>query len=78
VIEYDIPEIRVALKPVPQATKGTPCSVPIDFSKVIPGAGEMAEIASAASDQANKASKGIPIAILEGKLRRGDKVYLWE
>ncbi len=78
VIEYDIPEIRVALKPVPQATKGTPCSVPIDFSKVIPGAGEMAEIASDASAQANKASKGMPIAILEGKLRRGDKVYLWE
>ena len=43
VIEYKVPEIRVDLKSVPEATKGTFCSIP-----------------------------------MENKLRRSDKVYLWE
>ena len=43
VIEYKVSEIRVDLKSVPEATKGTFCSIP-----------------------------------MENKLRRSDKVYLWE
>ena len=43
VIEYKVPEVRVDLKSVPEATKGTFCSIP-----------------------------------MENKLRRSDKVYLWE
>jgi putative protease len=40
VIEYTVPEIRVDLKPTDQAGKGTLCSIPIDFSKVVAGAGD--------------------------------------
>ena len=40
VIEYTVPEIRVDLKPTDQASKGTLCSIPIDFSKVVAGAGD--------------------------------------
>ncbi|MCF0175297.1 MAG: U32 family peptidase [Bacteroidales bacterium] len=71
VVEYEVPEIRVKLEPVQQADKGTYCSVPIDFSKVVPGAGEEAlglcELA--AGDECG--------ALRDSKLRRGDKVYIW-
>lgn len=73
VVEYTIPEIRVDLKPVQQAEKGTYCSVLIDWSKVVPGAREEAEglCGDGCSEQACK-------AIEEGRLRRSDKVYIWK
>ncbi len=40
VVEYTVPEIRVDLKPVQEASKGTFCSIPIDWSKAVPGARE--------------------------------------
>ncbi len=39
-VEYTVPEIRVDLKPVEEAGKGVYCSIPIDWSKVVPGARE--------------------------------------
>lgn len=49
--EGTVSEIRVDLKPVPEATKGSFCSIPIIFPDDWKG---------------------------ERKLRRGDKVYLWQ
>ena len=48
VVETEVSEIRVDLKPVDQAVKGEYCSVPVDLG------GQT------------------------GKLRRSDKVYIWE
>lgn len=67
VIELDVPEIRVDLKPVEEASKGTFCSIPIDFSKCVPGAGEEGELLSAAECG----------ALRDSRLRRSDKVYIW-
>ncbi len=73
VIEYTVPEIRVDLKPVPEAVKGTLCSVPVDFSKAAKGAGEEnTGIQSGTSVQSEKDSEQLP-----SKLRRSDKVYIW-
>ncbi len=71
-VEYTVPEIRVDLKPVPEASKGVFCSVPIDWSKVVPGARE--EALGLCGDSYNEnACK----AIEESRLRRSDKVYIW-
>lgn len=71
-IEYTVPEIRVDLKPVQEALKGTYCSVPIDWSKVVPGAREEAQgLCGESCDE--KACR----AIEESRLRRSDKVYIW-
>lgn len=66
VVEYVVPEIRVDLKPVQEASKGTYCSIPLDFGKVMAGAGEDF------SDEEN-----VPLAIKEKRLRRADKVYIF-
>lgn len=66
VLEYDIPEIRVDLKPVKTAEKGVYCSIPVDFSKVIRGTGE--ENLGAAENA----------GLRESRLRRSDKVYIWK
>lgn len=66
VVEYEVPEIRVDLKPVQEASKGTYCSIPLDFGKVLAGAGEDF------SDEEN-----VPVAIKEKRLRRADKVYIF-
>ena len=73
VVEYTVPEIRVDLKPVDQAPKGTLCSIPIDWSKVAPGARE--ERQGLCGDGCSEASCR---AIEDERLRRSDKVYLWE
>ena len=71
-VEYTVPEIRVDLKPVEEAGKGVYCSIPIDWSKVVPGARE--EALSLCGDGCNAdACK----AIEESRLRRSDKVYIW-
>ena len=71
-VEYTVPEIRVDLKPVQEATKGTYCSIPIDWSKVVPGARE--EALNLCGDGCDEnACK----AIEENRLRRSDKVYIW-
>lgn len=67
VIELDVKEIRVDLKPVEEASKGVFCSIPIDFSEVVPGAGEEDELQEAAGCG----------ALRDHRLRRSDKVYIW-
>ena len=73
VVEYTVPEIRVDLKPVREASKGVYCSVPIDWSKVSAGVREKEEglCGDGCSESACK-------AVEESRLRRSDKVYLWE
>ena len=71
-VEYTVPEIRVDLKPVEEAAKGTYCSIPVDWSKVVPGARE--EALSLCGDGCNEAACK---AIEESRLRRSDKVYIW-
>ena len=71
-VEYTVPEIRVDLKPVPEASKGVFCSIPIDWSKVVPGARE--EALSLCGDGCNASACK---AIEESRLRRSDKVYIW-
>ena len=72
VVEYTVPEIRVDLKPVQEASKGVFCSIPIDWSKVVPGAREedLGLCGDGCSETACK-------AIEENRLRRSDKVYIW-
>ncbi len=72
-VEYTVPEIRVDLKPVEEAGKGVFCSIPIDWSKVVPGARE--EALGLCGDGCNELSCK---AIEESRLRRSDKVYIWE
>jgi hypothetical protein len=71
-VEYTVPEIRVDLQPVQEATKGVYCSIPIDWSKVVPGARE---------EELNLCGEGCSEsacrAIEETRLRRSDKVYIW-
>ncbi len=72
-VEYTVPEIRVELKPVEEAGKGVYCSIPIDWSKVVPGARE--EALGLCGDGCNELACK---AIEESRLRRSDKVYIWE
>ncbi len=72
-VEYTVPEIRVDLKPVEEAGKGMFCSIPIDWSQVVPGARE--EALSLCGDGCNELACK---AIEESRLRRSDKVYIWE
>ena len=73
VIEYTVPEIRVDLKPAEEASKGTYCSIHIDWSKVVPGARE--EVQGLCGDGCNEEACR---AIEETRLRRSDKVYIWK
>lgn len=72
-VEYVVPEIRVDLKPVEEASKGVYCSIPIDWAKVTPGARE--EALNLCGDGCSEAACK---AIEETRLRRSDKVYIWE
>ena len=72
-VEYTVPEIRVDLKPVDEAGKGVFCSIPIDWSKVVPGAREE-DLGLCGKD----CSENACLAIEESRLRRSDKVYIWE
>lgn len=56
VVEMSVSEIRVDLKPVQEAGKGTFCSIPVVFPEM------------------NDAREP---AVSNGKLHRGDKVYIW-
>ncbi len=71
-VEYTVPEIRVDLNPVEEAGKGIYCSIPINWSKVVPGARE--EALSLCGDGCNETACK---AIEETRLRRSDKVYIW-
>ncbi len=71
-VEYSVPEIRVDLKPVEEASKGVYCSIPIDWSKVVPGARE--EALNLCGDGCDETACK---AIEESRLRRSDKVYIW-
>lgn len=72
VVEYTVPEIRVDLQPVSKAEKGVFCSIPVDWSKVVPGARE--EVAGLCGDGCSETACK---AIEEERLRRSDKVYIW-
>ena len=71
-VEYTVPEIRVDLKPVQEAVKGTYCSIPVNWKDVVPGAREeaLSLCGDGCSEQACR-------AIEESRLRRSDKVYIW-
>ncbi len=71
-VEYTVPEIRVDLKPVEEAGKGVYCSIPVDWSQVVPGARE--EVLGLCGDGCNELACK---AIEESRLRRSDKVYIW-
>ncbi len=71
-VEYTVPEIRVDLKPVEEAGKGIYCSIPIEWTKVVPGARE--EALGLCGDGCNESACK---AIEENRLRRSDKVYVW-
>ena len=71
-VEYTVPEIRVDLKPVQEAAKGTYCSIPVNWKDVVPGARE--EALSLCGDGCNEQACR---AIEETRLRRSDKVYIW-
>lgn len=71
VVELNVPEIRVDLKPVGEASKGTYCSVPIDFTKVVAGAGE--DFTDSLGTEAPEENG----ALRDSRLRRSDKVYIW-
>ena len=71
-VEYVVPEIRVDLKPVEEASKGVYCSVPIDWSKVVTVARE-----EALNLCGYGCSEAACRAIEETRLRRSDKVYIW-
>lgn len=71
VVETEVSEIRVDLKPVESASKGVYCSIPIDWRKVVPGAREEAE--SLCGDGCDE---DLCKAIAEQRLRRSDKVYI--
>ena len=71
-VEYTVPEIRVDLVPVAEAEKGVRCSIPIDWSNVVPGARE--EALGLCGDGCNEQACR---AIEETRLRRSDKVYIW-
>jgi len=71
-VEYTVPEIRVDLKPVQEAAKGTYCSIPVNWKGVVPGARE--EALSLCGDGCNEQACR---AIEETRLRRSDKVYIW-
>ncbi len=71
-VEYTVPEIRVDLKPVGEAGKGVYCSIPVDWSNVVPGAREEA-LGLCGDGCSEPACK----AIEESRLRRSDKVYIW-
>ena len=58
VVETVVSELRVDLKPADEASKGTYCSVPIDFSL----------------DTDRLKDDNTPVR----KLRRGDRIYIWE
>lgn len=68
VVETVVSELRVDLKPADEASKGTYCSVPIDFSLDTDRLKDDITPSDAPSD--NKT----PVR----KLRRGDRIYIWE
>ena len=84
VVETVVSELRVDLQPADEASKGTYCSVPIDFSldtdrlkdDITPSEGLSdggSEVPSEASSGLSSESK-TPVR----KLRRGDRIYIWE
>lgn len=81
VVETDVKEIRVDLKPVDSAEKGTYCSVPIDFTKDADRLKDVADSKEDAAEPENAAVAGMGGPGSTGqttRLRRSDKVYIWE
>ena len=78
VVETTVKEIRMDLKPVSSASKGTYCSVPIDFSvdtdriRDVIISGQPADADAPPTTLAAQATS--PQAT---RLRRSDKVYIW-
>ena len=81
VVETVVKEIRVDLKPVDSAVKGTYCSVPIDFTKDVDRLKDVADSKEDAAEPENAAVAGMGGPGSTGqttRLRRSDKVYIWE
>ena len=75
-VETVVSELRVDLKPATEASKGTYCSVPIDFS---PDTDRLKDDITPSEKTSDGSSEGpseskTPVR----KLRRGDRIYVWE
>lgn len=79
VVETVVKEIRVDLKPVESASKGTYCSVPIDFSVDTDRLRDVAASEAQADESAASAAPSAQTTATQTtRLRRSDKVYIWE
>ena len=80
VIEFTVNDLRVALKPADKAEKGVRCSVAIvpENQGVRDGEVEKGD----GSDGKSRADADAVLVNADGKipvrLRRGDKIYIWE
>lgn len=80
VIEFKVNDLRVALKPAEKAAKGVRCSVAIVPENAGVRDGEV-ELNPASEGSASQAAAEVKVNA-DGKipvrLRRGDKIYIWE
>lgn len=80
VIEFKVNDLRVALKPAEKAVKGVRCSVAIVPENAGVRDGQV-ELNPASEGSASQAAAEVKVNA-EGKipvrLRRGDKIYIWE
>ncbi|MDY3894032.1 MAG: peptidase U32 family protein [Candidatus Cryptobacteroides sp.] len=76
VVETVVSELRVDLKPAAEASKGTYCSVPIDFSLDTDRLKDDITPSEITSDGSSKGPSEIKTPVR--KLRRGDRIYVWE
>ena len=75
-VETVVSELRVDLKPAAEASKGTYCSVPIDFSLDTDRLKDDITPSEITSDGSSEGPSEIKTPVR--KLRRGDRIYVWE
>ena len=76
VVETTVKEIRVDLKPVEEAPKGTLCSIPVDFSL---DSDTLREVSRPEENEGQSGENAASPAASSHptRLRRSDKVYIW-
>ena len=80
VIEFKVNDLRVALKPAEKAVKGVRCSVAIvpENAGVRDGQVELNPASEGSASQAAAEVKVNADGKIPVRLRRGDKIYIWE
>ena len=80
VIEFKVNDLRVALKPAAKAVKGVRCSVAIvpENAGVRDGQVELNPASEGSASQAAAEVKVNADGKIPVRLRRGDKIYIWE